>query len=160
MKRVVLLRHAEAIPAQAEQRDFDRPLNERGRAAARAVARRLATSQLPIGVLYVSPAARTRETAQIIAARIDAADRIQLESALYPGTPESLWATLQQTDERVHCALLIGHNPAVSTLAAQCSPGSAERELPTAGWCLVGFPPGIPWNALRREQARRLELAD
>src|ERR1700690_254060 len=158
MKRVLLLRHAEATPAQEHEQDFDRPLSERGRTAAHAATQRIAASQLRIDILYVSPAVRARETAQIVAAGLDATDRIRIEPALYPGTPESLWATLQQMDEQVRYALLIGHNPALSALAVQwrlCAPGP---ELPTAGLCMAGFPPGIRWSALRPEQAGALAL--
>jgi phosphohistidine phosphatase len=158
MKRVLLLRHAEARAAQGNEPDFDRPLTERGRGAAHAAAQRLATSRLRIDVLCVSPAVRTRQTAQIVAAGLDAAERIRLEPSLYPGTAEHLWAALQQLDERVHCALLIGHNPSLSVLAGQwglCAPGS---ELPTAGLCLAGFPPDLRWSALRADQASPLVL--
>ncbi len=158
MKRVLLLRHAEARAAHSDEADFDRPLSERGRSAAHAATARLATSQLRIDALYVSPALRTRQTAQIIAAGLDAAERIRLAPTLYPGTAESLWATLQQLDEQVHCVLLLGHNPALSELASQwrlCAPGT---ELPTAGLCMAGFPAGIRWSSLRPEQASPLAL--
>jgi phosphohistidine phosphatase len=158
MKRVLLLRHAEARAAQGTEADFDRPLSERGRSAAHAAAQRIATSGLHIDVLYVSPAARTLQTAQIVAAGLAAAERLRLEPTLYPGTPEHLWAALQRLDEQVRCALLVGHNPSLSVLAGRwglCAPG---RELPTAGLGLAGFPPDIRWSALTWDQATPLEL--
>jgi phosphohistidine phosphatase len=158
MKRVLLLRHAEAMPAQGAQRDIDRPLSERGRAEALAVTQRIAASGLPIDVLYVSPAERTRETGRILAAALAIAGRLRIESALYPGTPESLWATLQRADEQVRCALLIGHNPGLSALARQWRAVSAQAELPTAGLCLAGFPADVRWCALEPAQACPLEL--
>lgn len=158
MKRVLLLRHAEATAAHSNGQDFDRPLSERGRAAAQAVTQRIASSLLRIDILQVSPAVRTRETAQIVAAGLDAADRIRLVDALYPGTPESLWTTLQQMDEQVRCALLIGHNPALSALAGQWRLSPPGTELATAGLCMAGFPPDILWSALRPEQACSLAL--
>ena len=158
MKRVLLLRHAEASPAQGAQPDIERPLTARGRAEALTATQRIAAGGLHIDVLYVSPAVRTRETAMIVAAGLDAAGRVQVEPALYPGTPESLWATLQKTDEQVRCALLVGHNPSLSALARQCSASAPGSELPTAGLCLAAFPGTIHWSALRPVQGRPLAL--
>ena len=108
----------------------------------------------------MSPAVRTRETALIVAAGLDIEGRMRIEPALYPGTPDSLWATLQRSDEPLRCALLVGHNPSLSALARQCAAIAPGHDLPTAGLCLAGFPVGIRWSALRPEQARALSLPD
>ncbi len=158
MKRVLMLRHAEATPAQGAEQDFERPLSERGRAAALAAAQQIAASGLRFDRLLVSPARRTRETGAIVAARLSAAVRVRDEPALYPGTPESLWATLQQLPEHVRCALLIGHNPALSALARQCRALGPGADLPTAGFCLAGFPASVRWSALEQEQGCALPL--
>lgn len=155
MKRVLLLRHAEATPAQGAQQDFERPLSVNGRAEALAAAGRIAASGLHVDQMLVSPALRTQETGSIVATRLGAAARVRYEPSLYPGTSESLWAALQQLPEPVHCALLIGHNPALSALARQCG---AAAELPTAGLYLAGFPASIQWSALQPEQACALPL--
>jgi phosphohistidine phosphatase len=158
MKRVLMMRHAEAKPAQGGEQDFERPLSQRGRAAALAAARQIAASGLAIDRLLVSPARRTLETGAIVAAELGAAVPVRHEAALYPGTPESLWATLQQLPEHVRCALLIGHNPALSALAHQCRAADPGADLPTAGFCLAGFPASVRWSALKQEQGSALSL--
>ena len=68
-----LIRHGET-DANVEgvwQGSTDSPLNERGLAQARALARRLAQEQLPISVIYSSPLRRARQTAEIIAETLD-----------------------------------------------------------------------------------------
>jgi phosphohistidine phosphatase SixA len=69
-----------------------------------------------------------------------------------------LWASLQQLPERVRCALLIGHNPALSALARQCRAAQPGAELPTAGFCLAGFPARVRWSALSPEDGSGLPL--
>jgi phosphohistidine phosphatase len=153
MKRVLLLRHAEATPAHGPQQDFERPLSERGRAQALALAQQLAAGGLHVDRLLVSPARRTRETGAIVAAGLGAAERVYHEPALYPGTPESLWATLRQLPEQVCGVLLLAHNPALSMLARELGAVAPGSELPTAGFCMAGFAPPTRWSALRPELA-------
>ena len=71
MKRLLLLRHAAAEPADAGTEDIDRPLSPRGRGEALEVADRIARAGLRCDALLVSPALRTRETATIVAAELD-----------------------------------------------------------------------------------------
>jgi phosphohistidine phosphatase len=162
MKRILLLRHAEAAPSQDARQDFERPLAARGRAQAAAVAQRIVQAGLQVDLLLVSPALRTRATAEIIEAALDAAGRcgrVQFEPSLYPGTPENLWDALQQLPETVRCALLIGHNPALTALARILHVLEDDHELPTAGLRLAGFPAALHWGAMRPEQACALALS-
>ena len=64
-----LIRHGEtdANVAGVWQGSTDSPLNARGEAQARALARRLADEALPIIAIYTSPLQRARQTAAIIA---------------------------------------------------------------------------------------------
>ena len=64
-----LIRHGEtdANVAGVWQGSTDSPLNERGRAQAQALARRIAREGLPITVIYSSPLQRARQTAEMVA---------------------------------------------------------------------------------------------
>ena len=62
MPRLFLLRHAKSPPAVPGQKDFDRPLAARGRAAAPAVGRHMADKGYLPDLVLCSPSARTRET--------------------------------------------------------------------------------------------------
>ena len=64
-----LVRHGEtdANVSGIWQGSTDSPLNERGLAQARALARRVAREQLPISVIYSSPLRRARQTAEMVA---------------------------------------------------------------------------------------------
>ncbi len=64
-----LIRHGEtdANVAGVWQGSTDSPLNQRGLAQARALARRIAREQLPLSVIYSSPLRRARQTAESVA---------------------------------------------------------------------------------------------
>jgi len=64
-----LIRHGEndANVAGVWQGSTDSPLNARGQAQARALARRIAHEQLPISIIYSSPVQRARLTAEQVA---------------------------------------------------------------------------------------------
>jgi len=147
-----LLRHAEATPAQGWQQDVERPLSLRGRADAQAATVRIAASGLAVDRILVSPALRARDTGAIVAAGLNAVERLHVVPLLYPGTAESLWTALQQLPSAVQCVLLIGHNPALSALARQCG-AAPDSELPTAALYLAGLPDSMDWSALTPDRA-------
>lgn len=67
LKRLTLMRHADARWQDAGLSDLERPLNRRGTAAAEAMARRLLELALVPELLLVSPARRTQQTGEIVA---------------------------------------------------------------------------------------------
>ena len=71
MKRLLLLRHAKAVPATDPLTDIDRPLAERGERDARRIGERLRRQQLHPTSILTSPAARALRTAQLVAEAID-----------------------------------------------------------------------------------------
>src|ERR1051326_7079718 len=67
VKRLTLMRHADARWQDAGLSDLERPLNRRGTAAAETMARRLLELALVPQLLLVSPARRTQQTGEILA---------------------------------------------------------------------------------------------
>ena len=63
MKHLYVIRHAKSSWADEGMRDFDRPLNERGKKNAPMMAERL-QAKSKVDHFVVSPAKRTRQTAQ------------------------------------------------------------------------------------------------
>jgi phosphohistidine phosphatase SixA len=104
--RLFLVRHAEAAPGDP---DDLRPLTDAGRAAARALAARLAREH-PDAVVS-SPLLRARQTAEAIAraARVGVA----VDERLAPGaTPDDLRESVQGHDTIV----AVGHQPDCSEI--------------------------------------------
>src|SRR4030081_2679456 len=86
MKRLTLMRHADARWNDPGIPDLERPLNRRGTAAAQAMARRLLHLELIPDLLLASPARRTQQTADIVARELSLpARRVLREDALYLG---------------------------------------------------------------------------
>src|SRR5258708_32964735 len=78
-----LLRHAKATP-QGDGTDRGRPLEQRGRRAAQAVAAWAAEHRLAPALVLCSPAPRTRQTLDIIAPALARPPRSIIEHPLYP----------------------------------------------------------------------------
>jgi len=72
--KLLLIRHGESV-ANTEGRvqgQLDSPLNDRGRDQSRALARRLVCEQWPVAAIYASDLRRAAETAEILAAVLQA----------------------------------------------------------------------------------------
>ena len=81
MKRLTLMRHADARWQDAGLSDLERPLNRRGTAAAETMARRLLELALVPQLLLVSPARRTQQTGEILAQVLLPLERHKVELA-------------------------------------------------------------------------------
>lgn len=123
---LLLLRHAEAQVAGADLADFDRVLTERGRDQVREAARRLIGADLHPDLLLVSPAARTRETAEILQLALGSAVRMLLPAQLYLAEAPVLLSTLRGCDDGAQTVLVVGHNPGLSDLAGQLAQSAAR----------------------------------
>ena len=86
LHELILMRHADALPAAIDTEDYSRPLSAAGRVAAARTAQKLA-SGAPIDCLLYSPAQRTSDTATIVAAEL------ALRPALLAAVPELYLAT-------------------------------------------------------------------
>jgi phosphohistidine phosphatase len=109
-------------------------------------------AELRIDLILASPAVRTRETAIIVAAKLDIADDLRYEPTLYLAEPEALLAPLRVCPERAHTVLLVGHNPGISALAQRFMGGNQRIEMRTAGLCRVDFEQRS-WRELRPQLA-------
>jgi phosphohistidine phosphatase len=151
MRRLLLLRHAEAVPARAELPDEQRPLTAHGRTEALDAAQCIADSGLRIEALLVSPALRTRETAIIVAAQLDVAAAMSVEPALYLGDAEALLSPLHRCQSEA-TVLMVGHNPGLSELARRFKGAHASLVLRTAGVCRVDLD-SSSWSDVRAQVA-------
>lgn len=114
-QRLILLRHAKSAWDDPEQRDHDRPLNARGRAACDAIGDWLAMrGYLPAQVLC-STAARTVETWERVSARLPDSPEATYLPGLYHAEPHAIRAAIAQAVATP--LLVIGHNPGFGELA-------------------------------------------
>jgi phosphohistidine phosphatase len=146
LKRLTLVRHANAEWKDARMTDFQRPLNRKGQKEAEATARRLLELEWVPELLIASPAERTRQTAEILARDLGA-KRVQFEERLYLARAEEILRLIRGTGPLVNHLMIVGHNPGISELARRLSNGSLTHELSTGAACLLRFN-GEDWSAL------------
>ncbi len=136
MKVLYLLRHAKSSWKDASLADHDRPLNGRGRRAAKVMGdylnRYMASTGPAPDLVLCSTAARTRETLDIVqcnAPQTIGGDSVKTEfdSGLYHAAPMELLGRLRDLADHVGVVLLIGHNPGLERLALGLTGEQAEH---------------------------------
>ncbi|MCU0816609.1 MAG: histidine phosphatase family protein [Cypionkella sp.] len=117
MKRLILTRHAKSSWDDPLTPDHDRPLNERGKAAAADLGQWLASRGYVPDEVLCSDALRTRKTFSGIAPALPATPVLELKPALYHAGPDVMLAVLRHAKGNV--VMMIGHNPGISEFAAR-----------------------------------------
>ncbi|MCB5179197.1 SixA phosphatase family protein [Streptomyces antimicrobicus] len=152
-RRLVLVRHAKAVPKDARPEDFDRPLSDRGRSDAPRTGRWLARSGLAPALALCSPALRTRETWQLMVPALPEPPPAVYDDRLYKAPPNTLVTVLAERGGPLGCVVLVGHNPGLHELAsALCGSGPSKllkrlrAGFPTSGVAVVDVPGG--WDGL------------
>ncbi|HEY1606958.1 MAG TPA: histidine phosphatase family protein [Allosphingosinicella sp.] len=158
MKILTLLRHAKSSWDDPVKRDFDRPLNPRGRRAARIVGREMRNLGLAFDRILASPARRVVQTIEEIASSFgpiepDYDDRIYLASL------RTLVELVRETPDAVERLLLIGHNPGLEELtlflAGRDGPLRAEVEIKYPTGTLAGIVfPAAHWRNVGEGQGK------
>ena len=116
MKTLTLLRHAKSGWDDPVERDFDRPLNIRGRRAARAVGREMKAQGLGFDRILASPARRVVETLEEISATFGALAP-EYDERLYLASAATLIDIARGTPDEIGRLLLVGHNPGLEEVA-------------------------------------------
>jgi phosphohistidine phosphatase SixA len=130
---LILMRHAQALPAALGATDFERPLSAPGRAAAAQAARRLAAAGVRVERVLYSPARRTRETAMILARELEL-DSAALEPVpeLYSASPPVIREVIGRHRGAAANVMVVGHNPGISDFGREL--GRSREQLATAAF--------------------------
>ena len=141
MKRLILTRHAKSSWDDPMTPDHDRPLNERGKAAAADLGQWLASRGYVPDKVLCSDAVRTRATFSGIAPALPGTPVLELKPALYHAGPDVMLAVLQNA--KADCVMLIGHNPGIAEFAERLvahAPVSADfARYPTGATLVADF---------------------
>lgn len=139
MIRLTLIRHAKSDWSDPALRDFDRPLNHRGRKNAPEMGRRLARRGFMPDLILSSPARRALSTARSIAEEIGyPGERIQNDERIYEADVETLMDIIHGLNDTVRHAALVGHNPGLTELAHHLT-GDGPGNIPTCGVFHIHF---------------------
>ena len=116
MRRLLLLRHAKAVPLSLED-DFDRVLTESGRDDARRIGEWMAEANLAPDRCLYSGAARTRETYELLAQALPRPIEAVEQNALYEATRFLIVGLLRELPANARAHLVVGHNPGMADVA-------------------------------------------
>jgi len=139
VKRLTLMRHANAQWKDPQVSDFDRPLNRRGTSEAEAMSRRLIELKLIPTILLTSSARRAQQTADIVARELGVLPRnMRSEESLYLAPVADILRVIQTTGPRIPHLMIVGHNPGMTEIANLLAP-TARIDLATAAICSLTF---------------------
>src|SRR5580700_1570100 len=110
MNRLYLLRHAKAVPAEADGEDRDRPLAERGQRDMRAVAQWMAKRGFVPDLVLCSTSTRTRQTLAALLPQLGGRLQVLYEEGLYLAGASALLARLRKLGADRASVLVVGHN--------------------------------------------------
>lgn len=154
MRTLILLRHAKSdYPAGVA--DHDRPLAPRGIREAALAGEWLHTHVPPIDAVLCSTATRTRQTL----ARTGVAAPVVFEDRIYDASPgeviDEINAVAARFDDEVSTLLVVGHEPAMSSVALGLSGAEGtdsaavdaiESKYPTSAIAVLRT--ASPWSEL------------
>ena len=146
MKSLTLLRHAKSGWDDPVTRDFDRPLNGKGKRAAAMMGRHLRTLGLSFDHVVASPAVRVMETLDEIERGYGKALNTAWDRRLYLASAETLLDVVHELPDTFGDVLLVGHNPGLEDLVLLLVPqvadglrDSVEQKYPTASVARMAF---------------------
>jgi phosphohistidine phosphatase len=149
VKRLLLLRHAKAVPATEPLADIDRPLAERGERDAARIGERLRRQRVQPELILTSPAARALRTAQLVAQAIDyPREAIALDRRLYLAEPAALVDVIAAQDAATETLLVVGHNPGLTELVHRLSPAFDVEDLPTCAIVGLDYADAVAWERI------------
>ncbi|MCX7865164.1 MAG: histidine phosphatase family protein [Novosphingobium sp.] len=165
MKILGLFRHAKSDWNDARLRDFDRPLNKRGRKGAAVMGRHIADQGIKWHRIIASPAVRAAQTVEIAAQAAGTNPAIIWDRRVYLASSASLLDLLREQEGNPKSILMVGHNPGLEDLIFDLVPddGSSplreivEEKFPTAAFAVLELDIES-WSDAREGCARLVHL--
>jgi len=151
MKRLFLLRHAKAVPAESGVEDFERTLMLSGMQDAGAMARYLHKSDYAVDLILSSSAARTAQTTELMVQQLEC--EVEYRDALYLAEPAKILAVVRGAPAVVPSLMMVGHNPGLEALATllarepvrrkeRARHEALEEKFPTCALAILDFDVG------------------
>lgn len=145
MKTLGLFRHAKSDWHDARARDFDRPLNGRGRKGAAVMGKHITRHGVPWDRILASPAVRVAETIELSARAAKRDLAINWDRRIYLASSATLLDVLREQDGNPDSILLVGHNPSLEDLIFDLVPDDGnnplrdlvEEKFPTATFAVL-----------------------
>jgi phosphohistidine phosphatase len=165
LKRLGLFRHAKSDWQDPRARDFDRPLNRRGRKGAALMGQHIDKSGFHWDRMISSPAIRCAETIELACQAVGQPVAVNWDRRIYLASSATLLDLLREQEGDPAAILMVGHNPGLEDLIFDLVPddGSSplrdvvEVKFPTAAYAVLEF--DIEgWSELLERSARLVHL--
>lgn len=145
MKLLGLFRHAKSDWGDPRARDFDRPLNERGRAGAEIMGHHISDHGVAWNRVISSPAVRCAETIELACQAAGKPVKVNWDRRVYLASSVTLADVLRGQEGDPAAILMVGHNPGLEDLIFDLVPddGSSplrdavEEKFPTAAFAVL-----------------------
>ncbi len=133
MKRLLMVRHAKSDWGNLQLKDFDRPLNERGRENAPDMGNRLKHRHYYVDQIVSSSSKRTRGTARRIAKAIGYdREKIIWTEDLYHANSARIREIIYTLDNQVESVMIVCHNTGITDFVNSLC-GYITDNVPTCG---------------------------
>lgn len=138
-----VLRHAVAIErgTRGYEDDSKRPLTDKGARKMKRIARGMFTLDPSLDVILSSPFLRAKQTAEIVAAYLDAWEKLAFTPHLkVGGNPEKLIQSINEQYGSDAGIMLVGHEPYLSSLISMLIAGRTDAAIAMkkGGLCKLG----------------------
>ncbi|PEQ13357.1 histidine phosphatase family protein [Novosphingobium sp. PC22D] len=165
MKTLAIFRHAKSDWNDARLRDFDRPLNARGRKGAEKMGEHIRAYGVRFDRVLASPAVRVTQTIEISAQAAGGTPPVTWDRRLYLANSATLQDVLREIEGDPGTIIMVGHNPGLEDLILDLVPddGSSplrdvvEEKFPTAAFAVLELDIDS-WSDLADECARLVHL--
>lgn len=138
MKTLYFLRHAESESLQGVK-DFDRPLNVSGHRIAPKMGYEIFKMEEIPGVIYSSPALRTKQTVSYICEGIKYEEEaIIFNDEIYEASTRTLLKVINELPDNSDSVMIVGHNPGISYLSEYLT-GEIIGNVPPCGVVKIIF---------------------
>lgn len=133
MKTLLLVRHAKSDWGNPALEDFERPLNERGKRDAPAMAKRLLEKKIKIDAIFSSTAKRAAKTAKSFAEVYELKkSRLFFTDELYMAGNAAFYTAIENAEDKFDTIALFSHNPGLTDFANQLTDARIDN-IPTCG---------------------------
>jgi phosphohistidine phosphatase len=145
VRTLYVLRHAKSDWGDASLQDFVRPLNGRGRKAAKAMGQEMRERGLAPDLVLLSPSARTTETLARVEEGFGASFEKVEEPNIYLAESGTLVDLIRSAPAKSERLMVVGHNPGMQELIRALANGpqdlraEAAAKFPTGALAEISF---------------------
>lgn len=144
MKTLYVLRHAKSDWSDGSLKDFDRPLNDRGRKAATMIGKELRKRKIKPDLVLASPAVRASQTLKRVEDAYGASFEVTKDERIYMAEPVALIDLVRHAPDDARRLMIVGHNPGLQQLVLSLARSGELRDevagkFPTGAIAQISF---------------------